>query len=285
VSGPDASIVIPTKDRREDLARCLDALSRQATERPWEVIVVDDGTEPPLRQAEVGDARLVRTSGGLGVGLGRNAGIEVASGRVIVCTDDDVQPAPGWLDACLAFLDAHADHVGVHGRTLSPPWDPLRAYSLQIDEPGQPYGCNVAYRRTVIDRLGGFSPEFRPYHGEDVDFAWRALDHGPIGYEPRMVATHTPREQTLRQMIQRSRFASHEVVVFRRHRERYGRAVRLPDYLFPYANIAVVWTQLLRGEGVGIARRPARLGRLLAIALGQAVVATRSLARLWWSER
>ena len=100
-----------------------------------------------------------------------------------------------------------------------------------------------------------------------------------------MVATHTPREQSLGQMMQRGRFASHEVVVFRRHRSRYGRAARLPDYLFPYANIAVVWTRLLRSEGVGIARRPARLGRLLAIALGQAVVATRSLARLWWSER
>ena len=281
----DASIVIPTKDRREDLGLCLEALRRQATERRFEVVVVDDGTDPPLTQAEIGDAKLVRTSGGLGVGLGRNAGMEVARGRVIVCTDDDVQPQPGWLDACLAFLDANADHVGVHGRTLSPPWDPLHAYSLRIEGPGQPYGCNVAYRRNVIDRLGGFSPNFRPYHGEDVDLAWRALDLGPIGYEPEMAATHTPRELTLGQMINRGRFAAHEVIVFRSHRQRYGRAARLPAYLFPYANIANVWTQQVRSEGLQIVARPARLVRLLSIAAGQSAVATASLARLWRSER
>src|SRR5262245_8311271 len=72
---PSASVVIPTRDRAESLARTLDALRLQQTELGWEVIVVDDGSAPPLREdllAGLPDPSLLRREG-VGPAAARNA--------------------------------------------------------------------------------------------------------------------------------------------------------------------------------------------------------------------
>jgi glycosyltransferase involved in cell wall biosynthesis len=277
-ASPDAVVVIPTRDRPADLRRALAALERQASPRPWELVVVDDGSMPP---ATAPGATVMRLRGG-GPGPARNAGWRSARAPVVLFTDDDCEADPGWIESALDFLDAHPNHVGVEGPTVSPPYDPLSAYSIEVEAPGAYYSCNIAYRREALERLGGFAGDIPTPHGEDVDLAFRALELGPIGWADGMRVRHHPRQLSFRALAARSRMAASEVVVFRRHRSRYGRAAKLPAFLFPYANIAVVWWRLARSEFATGKHTPARLLRLVALPLAQGWFTTRALVAFAW---
>ena len=43
----DATVVVPTRNRPDSLRRTLRALAAQRTDRSWELVVVDDGSDPP----------------------------------------------------------------------------------------------------------------------------------------------------------------------------------------------------------------------------------------------
>jgi GT2 family glycosyltransferase len=235
VADPLATVVVATRDRHESLRRTLAALARQDTQRAWELVVVDDGSEPPVGDellAGLPAARIVR-SGGVGPARARNAGVAAARGEVVLFTDDDTEPAPGWAAAAIGFLGGAPDHVGVQGPVASPPFDPLFAVSLEADSPGHYWTCNIAFRRDVLERLGGFYDGFPFPHCEDLDLAYRALALGPIGWAREMRIVHHPRSQSLAQLARRGRLTVSEIVLFARHRERFGRLRRLPARLFP----------------------------------------------------
>ena len=263
---PLATVVVATRNRHESLRRTLAALARQETVHPWELVVVDDGSEPPVDEAlldALPAARVLR-SGGVGPARARNAGLAAARGEQLLFTDDDTEPAPEWVDAALGFLGGAPDHVGVQGPVESPPFDPLFAVSLEADSPGHYWTCNIGFRRAVLEDLGGFHEGFPFAHCEDLDLAYRALARGPIGWAPAMRIVHHPREQTLAQLARRGRLTVSEITLFARHRERFGRLRRLPARLFPLFSSA----GFLRIMAAEARRAPLRRGpRALALAL------------------
>jgi GT2 family glycosyltransferase len=282
-----ASVVVPTRDRPADLARVLAALRRQQGGRRFEVIVVDDGSEPPLDAALLDGleaARLLR-GGGRGPAAARNMGIGAAGSDTILLTDDDTEPAPSWVAAACSFLEQNAGHAGVEGPVSSPPYDPLYAHSLENGEPGAYWTCNIAYRRDVLERLDGFLEEFPTPHCEDLDLAYRALVLGPIGFAEEMAIVHHPRRQSLRQLVGRGRMAASEAVLFERHRERFGRAGRLPAALFPVTSAIYGWRVRARAEGARLLRSPRRLARFAAAAVGHLAVVVTTAARTAASRR
>lgn len=257
----------------------MKALAAQRSDAgPHEIVLVDDGSRPPVDAGLAEGAHLVRTAG-LGLASARNIGLNAAKGEIVCFTDDDCLPDPGWVDAAVEHLRAHPDHSGVQGPVASEPWDPLYGHSLAYDEPGEGryYGANIAYRRDLLTREGGFAQELDPYHGEDLDMAFRMLAHGPIGWAPGMSVRHKPKQLTFREIVGRGRFAPHDVLVHRRHAKHFAGARNLPHVVFPFANIAVVWSRQLRAEWPGILLRPARLARLLGLAAGQVWVSATAL--------
>jgi cellulose synthase/poly-beta-1,6-N-acetylglucosamine synthase-like glycosyltransferase len=96
---PTVSVVVPTRDRPEQLRTCLAALADQV--RPAdEIIVVDDASRDPAAVravvTPVPAARLV-VGADRGPAAARNRGVAEAAGAVICLTDDDCRPAPDWL--------------------------------------------------------------------------------------------------------------------------------------------------------------------------------------------
>jgi GT2 family glycosyltransferase len=273
-----SSVVIATRDRHADLSRCLKALAGQATDQGFEVIVVDDGSQPPVTVTEGPPAtRIVRLAGG-GPARARNAGLAAAKGEVVLFTDDDTAPDSGWLQAACAFLEAHPDHVGVEGPIVSPAYDRLYELSLENATPGAYWTANVAYRRSALSALGGFHESFPHPHCEDLDLGFRAENLGPIGYSEAMRVTHFPRPISLWQYVRRGRMADSELQLFRRHRRRYGRAARVPGPIFAFSNGVRYWVGIGRTEGRRL-RRPERLVRFTAIASGYLVATGYSIAR------
>jgi GT2 family glycosyltransferase len=275
---PLISVVIPTRDRHASLRRTVAALAAQDTARPWELVVVDDGSTPPIRPdafTAIEHVRIVRRAGN-GPARARNAGLAAASGAVVLFTDDDTEPAPSWIEAAAAHLEGHPDDLAVEGAVRSPDYDPLYAHSLVNDAPGAYWTCNIAFRRPVLDAIGGFSDDYPFPHCEDLDLAYRVLRRGSIGFAPAMAIVHHPRPLSARQWMLRGRMATSEIVLFERFRERFGRARRLPARLFPLAAAAGVWRTMAREARRGPLRRSVRAA---AIAVGYTAVVAWSTLR------
>jgi GT2 family glycosyltransferase len=276
---PAASVVICSRDRHSELARTLailPALRSDAGEH--EIILVDDGSAPPVDADLPTGVMLLRTQG-LGLASARNVGLNAATGEIVCFTDDDCEPDAGWVDAAITHLRRHPQHSGVQGPVVSEPWDPLRGHSLFYDAPapGRYYGANIAYRRELLVRERGFSEQLNPYHGEDLDMAFRMLAHGPIGWAPEMRVRHRPQSLSFGQIAARGRFARHEVYLHERYPERFGRARSVPHALFPFVNLIWNWLGVLRREWPAILLDPTRLARLFALAIGQAWYTARAM--------
>ena len=195
-----ASVVVPVRDRRDLLADLLDALDRQ-TFREFEVIVVDDGSTDG--SAELADARGVAVIRGDGIGAvaARQLGVKAATGEVLAFTDSDCVPEPGWLEAGMRAIDDGADVV--QGHTRSARRRGLLERSLWVEDDGLYETCNVFYRRTAFDAVGGFDSDaadrlgFRPDErakglgfGEDTLLGWKVRRQGVATYAPDAVVVH-----------------------------------------------------------------------------------------------
>jgi glycosyltransferase involved in cell wall biosynthesis len=273
----NASVVVPTRNRRDQLARCIDALKVQRTERSYELIVVDDGSLPPLLEADTRPAVLIRGRGE-GPAAARNAGIAHAQGDFVLFTDDDAIPDLDWVEAACDFLERNPDYVGVGGRTVSPRFDYLYEHSVECDDAAF-WTCNVAYRRDALQRLGGFYEGFRDAHCEDLDLGYRALEVGQFGFEPNMRVFHVPRRLSVWEHVRRGRLAASETLLCSRHPDRYPTPRWLPRRMLVPAGVLTRWAEALRVEGLALASSPRRLARFLAVAAGHSFVAVVSALR------
>jgi glycosyltransferase involved in cell wall biosynthesis/GT2 family glycosyltransferase len=277
---PSVTVVIPTKDRPELLARCvtrvLDACD--AAEHASEVVVVDDGSTPPVLPPADPRVRVVRTTG-VGPARARNVGIDAALGDVVAFTDDDVEVDVEWLRTALEVLDGDAAIAGVTGRTDSPAFDPLYEHSVFDHDGGTYLTCNVAYRTSALRFVGGFDRQFPHAAHEDRDLAWRIRAAvGEVRYVPEMRVVHPGRPFTAREWDRRARFLVDDWLLLSRYPE--AKLSRLPLRIVPVVSMARRWGQLASGsQGIaGSPRRAARWGRL---AVGQLAVASWVTVTQW----
>lgn len=194
------SVVVATHNRREPLMRLLDALAGQTGVGHFEVVVVDDASgdgtpealaaRPPDRGFTL---RCLRLDHNRGPATARNRGWRAAAAPLVCFTDDDCQPVPAWLGALCTHL---ADVPVVQGRTIPDPaqldrWGPWSHTVEVLAENGFYETCNMGYRRSVLEQLGGFDEAFRRPYGEDADLAWRAREAGiRTEFAPEAVVHH-----------------------------------------------------------------------------------------------
>lgn len=116
---PRFSVVVPTYDRADSVARTLRSVFRQSW-ADFEVIVVDDGsTDDTLAAlAALDDPRLVvATQPNAGPAAARNRGMRMARGAHVAFLDSDDLWYPGFLASVATLLDADPD-VLVYGRIV-----------------------------------------------------------------------------------------------------------------------------------------------------------------------
>ncbi len=103
-----ASVVICTRDRANDLQRCLAALASQ-TVTPRQVIVVDNASvDQHVKQiVTAAGADYIREERP-GLDRARNEGLRMATGDIVVFVDDDVVVHRNWLQGLVAAFDRPA---------------------------------------------------------------------------------------------------------------------------------------------------------------------------------
>lgn len=276
----EVSVVIPSKDRPELLATCLSHVLRacDVAGRACEVLVVDDGSHPPVATPTDPRVRVTRTEG-VGQSRARNAGIDAAHGAVVCFTDDDVVVDEDWIAAAMATLDGDPALAGVTGRTDAPAFDPLYEHAVFDHDGGSFLTCNVAYRRDALLAVGGFDRQFPHAAHEDRDLAWRVQrEVGPVGFSAAMRATHPGRPIRPRQWDARGRLVVDDWLLYARFPA--AKASRLPLRYAPLASMARRWWRLATGPG-GVGRSPRRVVRALRLAGGQLAVGTTTTILDW----
>lgn len=220
---PTFSVVVPTRNRPDALARCLGALAALDYPRDrFEVIVVDDGGADSVRSADPAlarmDIRILHKSHG-GPGAARNFGVRNARGEYIAFTDDDCLPEPGWLSAFEAAFRTDPGAL-LGGHTVNGLESNLYATSSQllIDylhdyyNPG-PEGPrfftsnNMAVGRDAFLAAGGFDPIFVRAAAEDRELCARWLRQGhPRIHVPGAVVLHEHHLTLRRFLVQHFRY-------------------------------------------------------------------------------
>jgi glycosyltransferase involved in cell wall biosynthesis len=188
---PEVSVVVSTFGREQLLPGLLDALDRQETVVPFEVVVADNGSPDRTWDVLAAHSRrtavaftAVRAGENRGAGGGRNLAVARSRGGVLAFTDDDCLPTPHWVERIAAPF-AEAEVTVVQGRTepepgpAPGPW----ARSMWVTGP-TPWleTCNLAFRRTGYDAAGGFDEQppgaGRRAFGEDTELGHRVLARG-----------------------------------------------------------------------------------------------------------
>ena len=191
------SVVVPSRGDPAKLLPHLEALGRQTLPRDrFEVIVALDGAAPSPdldTRITASGARIARLSERSGPGAARNAGAKLAHESFLAFTEDDVTPAPDWLERAAARLEADPAIDVIEGSTMKPGGRPVRIR----DAGGLSWlPTNLFVRRAVFQRVGGyhegyFDRELAVYFREDSDFGFTLEQAGArIVQAPEAMVTH-----------------------------------------------------------------------------------------------
>ncbi|MGE0591634.1 MAG: glycosyltransferase family 2 protein [Vicinamibacterales bacterium] len=193
---PTISVIVCAYNEARYLPACLHSVFAQ-TRRPDELIVVDnastDGTG--ALAAAIPGVTVVREPR-RGLVWARQAGLNAATGDVLVYLDADCRAPLQWLERIEARMRSRPDVVALSGPYRYYDWDwwgraIVGTYDLTLAPLTQLlvkhllragtifYGGNFAVRRPVLARIGGFDTSIE-FHGEDTDLGRRLFAVGPV---------------------------------------------------------------------------------------------------------
>ena len=236
------SVVIPTYNRRESLARTLTTVFAQDfPPKEYEVVVtVDgstDGTAEFLRQLKPGPAlRVIEHPRNLGQSAARNSAIRVAQGEIILFVDDDILCDRSLLKEHVTAHES-ADALVVSGPTLVAPESPARLTTDrlamvernlpvpaagEISWPESGGAGNLSVPRAMLLACGGFDERlFRM--SEDVDLVLRLHKLGARCYFQPGAIVRQIYDKSARQLIDDAAWAGRNLVILCRKEPDYRR--------------------------------------------------------------
>ena len=190
---PMVSVIVAARDEESVLSRCLQALESQDYSGCYEVVVVDDRSQDDTWNIIAAKAKTwpglkgLKAASQLRFTCPKKSalaqGIEASSGSILLFTDADCCPPIGWVASMAAHFAsgvglvagyAHPDPVrGLMGRLLAVDNIAVGALAAGSFAMGKPLSCsgrNLAYRREVYDKVGGFAQIGHLIGGDDVYF-------------------------------------------------------------------------------------------------------------------
>ncbi len=182
------SVIIPARNEEQNIGSLLSALEKQNyPAHLFEVIVVDDHSTDQTAAVvqQYKQARLIRLQAEDINSYKKKAietGIAASSGRLIVTTDADCIPSPGWLSTIVSFslergaVFVAAPVVYTNDQSLLQIFQALDFMTLQGITGAAVYkkalsmcnGANLVYEKEAFDKAGGFAGIDNIASGDDM---------------------------------------------------------------------------------------------------------------------
>jgi GT2 family glycosyltransferase len=217
-SWPRVTVVIPTKDAPEHLARCLDSIYARTTYPSFGVTLVDNGTTDPVALGlfERHPVEVLPLEGRFNFSRANNLALERADGEYVVFLNNDTEvQTPGWLEVLvglggldgvgavgplLVYPNGKVQHAGVVLGLRGTADHIMRGFPSDVDgyagslsctrEVSAVTGACMAVRRGLLEQLGGFDEHYGT-HYQDVDFCLRLREAGLRNlFTPHAVVRH-----------------------------------------------------------------------------------------------
>lgn len=196
------SVVIVSKDRKDDLVECLN-FYKKSSYKNLELIVVDNASRPPLLTwlpKRYKNIKLITSDENLGAAQGRNRGLAEAKGEYIIFSDDDAYPERDMVKSLvevfrknkkagivqpLVYDKNKKNFLQGAGHDINLLTGRIKAWGVQERDIGQyegirevpMCGCVWMVKREVFQKIGDYDEDyFIPY--EDSDFSIRARKAG-----------------------------------------------------------------------------------------------------------
>jgi len=227
------SVIVCTYNGTATLRACLESLERLRYP-DFEVLLIDDGSTQDIAAIahDFPGVRYVRQAHA-GLSVARNLGASLATGEILAYTDDDCIADEDWLTyLSLGFADQQ--WVAAGGPNI-PPQPRNRIEAVVAAAPGAPAhvlltdteaehlpGCNLAIRKTALNSIGGFHPQYR-VAGDDVDVCWRLREMGgQLHFIPGAMVWHHRRYTVGAYLRQQRGYGRAEALLMKDHPERFG---------------------------------------------------------------
>ena len=203
-SAPTVSVIIPTYNRPQYIGRAIESALAQ-TLQDVEIIVVDDGSQPPAREivsryeanAQGVPVRYLYLQPNQGPSAARNAGLREARGEYVAFLDDDDRWHPEKLARCVEALRKHPEAGWVYHRIESVDAERGPILSFPAVVTGRTYRdlfkqfyafpATVVMRRECLETVGVFDASFRL--NEDYEFFLRLARGYPHVGLPQVLCT------------------------------------------------------------------------------------------------
>ncbi|HEX7119994.1 MAG TPA: glycosyltransferase [Longimicrobiales bacterium] len=232
---PNISVIVPVFNDPRGLEVTIDSLVRQRASRPYEVIVVDNGSTDAtpevadrLRSAHPDRVVSARESRLRSSYAARNEGIRTARGEVLCFVDADMWAPPDYVERVARAFDGAVDYLGCRVEIVANPPTLAAWYNRAVGFPVREYleryhfapTCALCVRRRVIDAVGAFDDRLES--GGDMEFGQRVHAAGfRQGFADAIVLSHPARSSYRSLLAKQRRLARGAAQLVHYYPERY----------------------------------------------------------------
>ncbi|MGE3473155.1 MAG: glycosyltransferase [Vicinamibacterales bacterium] len=290
------SFLIPARNAGPLLSLVVSSIAAQQalSLRPFEVVVVDDGSDDGAVEAlrvrrPALPLQLIRTDG-VGAAAALNCGLGVVRYPLVAQVDQDVRLEPGWLGPLLHAMD-DPGVAAAQGQYVTDPngtiWQRVMGRDLEDRyarlgaETGHVCTGNVVYRREALVAIGGFDERLGYGYDNDVSYRLRAAGF-TLRYCATALSTHAWRPTLAGYVRQQYGFGYGRLDLVAKHRGhvRGDDVSRLPMMLHPLiltlALVLAAWSVL---AGSVAAPMWSAAGLVSLLVVERAVAGLRALRR------
>lgn len=231
---PLISVVIPARNERNNIASCLESIKRQSYPKV-EIIVVDNASIDGTAEIAAQYTDRIVSEGRTGITFAKNTGIKIAEGEFVATTDADCIVEEKWLEELIKHFDdplvASVGGVNLAATDASDfekcvdsllsalskiIWSRYVSSEQYVTHVFHNPGCNVMYRKHILEELGGFNEELLTVEDEELDLRIKARGY-KILFTPFAKVYHKRRSNWKSLILQVYRYAIGRMQFVRLH--------------------------------------------------------------------